>query len=1085
MKTKLIKTICRFRIKNKMKGALISSALCLAASASSIQAAAPLVPWQNGAFESGKYRNLFAEMGYPQQAIDAKVDEIFHDLFEGPDKIYFEVGDSMAYISDIKNHDARTEGMSYGLMIAVQFDRKDIFDRLWRWGKKYMQHQDGPLKGYFAWSCKTDGTKNSEGPASDGELYYVTALIFASNRWGNHTGIDYLGEAQNILNCSESKKGDKGIIPLIHPEQKLITFVPTTGGGQFTDPSYHLPAFYEVWARWANDGRADYWRECARKSREYLHKTIHPVTGLNPDYSNYDGSLLNNGNTIGDAFRFDSWRVPMNIALDYSWACADKEWQQDYGNKIQNFLYSKGIDTFVDQYNVDGTDVKEILKAGEHKALRHSLGLVATSAAVSLVCNHEKSREFVDRLWNAKHVPYEDGYFDAYYDGLLRLFAFMHLSGRYQIIFPGQKADENGSQLWLRQKASGKTDIQYKGKSSATTAIALSELQRGWNGAPVILEKKSGKDQTDSFHITSANGTIQITSATDAGLLYGAYHLLRLQATGTDMEHLQVTEHPAYTLRILNHWDNLDGTIERGYAGKSLWNWDELPGTLSPRYEEYARANASIGINGTVVNNVNASSKILSADYIQKVKALADLFRPYGIKIYLSVNFSSPMQLDGLKTADPLNKEVIAWWKKKVKEIYAQIPDFGGFLVKANSEGQPGPCDFGRTHAEGANMMAAALKPYKGIVMWRAFVYSPTDHDRAKQAYLEFQPLDGKFMDNVIVQIKNGPIDFQPREPYSPLFNGMHRTDKMVEFQITQEYLGASNHLAYLAPMWKEFFRFVKPNSLKAMAGVANIGDDTNWCGHHFAQSNWYAFGRLAWNPELSSEQIADEWLQQTFTHEAAFVHPVKEMMVQSRETVVDYMMPLGLHHIFAWGHHYGPEPWCYIPNARPDWLPSYYHNADKDGIGFDRSSTGSNAVAQYTEELHQLYNDINTCPEEYLLWFHHAPWNHRMKSGRTLWDELCFKYNNGVQQTHHFQQVWDRVEKYVDQRRFNEVQSKLKIQARDAVWWKDACLLYFQGFSGMPIPYEIERPVHELQDMKDFKLKISNYECAPCGFNK
>lgn len=393
-------------------------------------------PWPKGAFDTRKYRNLFAAMGYPQQEIDKKVNEIFCNLFEGPNKVYFEVGDSMAYISDIKNHDVRTEGMSYGMMIAVQFDRKDLFDRLWRWAQKYMQHKDGPFEGYFAWSCKLDGARNSQGPASDGELYYVTSLIFASNRWGNKTGIDYLAEAQNILNCSENKKGEKGVTPLIHPEYKLITFVPTQGGNKFTDPSYHVPAFYEVWARWANDGRSDYWRECAKKSREYLHKAIHPVTGLNPDYSNYDGTLLNNGRIIGDAFRFDSWRVPMNIALDYSWSCADKKWQQEYGNKIQRFLYSKGIDTFVDQYNVDGTDVTDILKAGGYKALRHSLGLVATSAAVSLVCKNDKSREFIDRLWNAKHKPYEDGYLDAYYDGLLYLFAFMHLSGRYQIIFP-------------------------------------------------------------------------------------------------------------------------------------------------------------------------------------------------------------------------------------------------------------------------------------------------------------------------------------------------------------------------------------------------------------------------------------------------------------------------------------------------------------------------------------------------------------------------------------------------------------------------------------------------------------------------
>ncbi|QUT46099.1 glycosyl hydrolase family 8 [Bacteroides eggerthii] len=394
------------------------------------------LPYTKGAFATRRYRNLFAELGYKQKDIDKKLESVFESVFYGPDKVYFEVGDSMAYISDIKNHDVRTEGMSYGLMIAVQFDRKDIFDRLWRWGKKYMQHQEGPLKGYFAWSCKTDGTRNAQGPASDGELYYVTSLIFASNRWGNSTGINYLAEAQNILDCSMQKIGMERVAPLINLEHQLITFTPDPFGGRFTDPSYHVPAFYEVWARWAEDGRSEFWRACARKSREYLHKSIHPVTGLNPDYNNYDGTLLGSKRVIGDAFRFDSWRVPMNIALDYSWACADRKWQQEYGNKIQNFFYSQGIDSFVDQYNVDGTTVTELLGAGGYKKLRHSLGLVATTAAVSLVCTHDKSREFVDRLWNVKHVPYDDGYFDAYYDGLLRLFAFMHLSGNYRIIFP-------------------------------------------------------------------------------------------------------------------------------------------------------------------------------------------------------------------------------------------------------------------------------------------------------------------------------------------------------------------------------------------------------------------------------------------------------------------------------------------------------------------------------------------------------------------------------------------------------------------------------------------------------------------------
>ena len=528
----------------------------------------------------------------------------------------------------------------------------------------------------------------------------------------------------------------------------------------------------------------------------------------------------------------------------------------------------------------------------------------------------------------------------------------------------------------------------------------------------------------------------------------------------------------------------MDRTIERGYAGQSLWNWKELPNTLSDRYKAYARANASISINGTVLNNVNADPKILSAEYLQKVKALADIFRPYGLRVYLSVNFASPMTLDSLNTADPLNKEVIRWWKSKIKEIYRIIPDFGGFLVKANSEGQPGPCDFGRTHAEGANMLADALRPYKGIVMWRAFVYSPSDADRAKQAYLEFKPLDGQFRDNVIVQIKNGPIDFQPREPYSPLFGAMQYTPLMAEFQVTQEYLGHSNHLAYLAPMWKEFFNFVAPASLKAIAGVANIGTDVNWCGHTFAQANWYAFGRLAWQPTLSAEEIADEWLKQTFdlilpgSQLSTLNFQLKKMMLDSHEAVVNYMMPLGLHHIFAWGHHYGPEPWCNVPGARPDWLPPYYHKADKQGIGFDRSSKGSNAVAQYPKALAQQYDNIETCPEEYLLWFHHVPWTHRMKNGYNLWDELCYRYDKGVRQVRDFQKIWDAAEKYIDAERFHEVQSHLKIQARDAVWWKDACLLYFQKFSGMPIPFDIERPVHELKDLRKVHLPISNFEC-------
>lgn len=646
------------------------------------------------------------------------------------------------------------------------------------------------------------------------------------------------------------------------------------------------------------------------------------------------------------------------------------------------------------------------------------------------------------------------------------------------LFFINQMAAENGSRLWLRQSGGAGASVEVLPRhASATLNLAAEELRQSWKGNPVILAIEKDKAlAADGFKIVCSEGNIRVISPTGTGLLYAAYHLLRLQESGQAIA--STTENPAYTLRILNHWDNTDRTVERGYAGESLWDWEKLPHTLSESYKDYARANASIGINGTVLNNVNASPEILSAEYLSKVKTLADVFRPYGIRVYLSVNFASPMVLDSLPTADPLDKRVIRWWKKKAGEIYGLIPDFGGFLVKANSEGQPGPCDFGRTHADGANMLADALKPHKGIVMWRAFVYSPSDADRAKQAYLEFKPLDGQFRPNVIVQVKNGPVDFQPREPYSPLFGTMRHTPLMVEFQITQEYLGHSNHLVYLAPMWKEFFGLVPPSTLKAVAGVSNIGSDANWCGHPFAQANWYAFGRLAWNPSLSSEAIADEWLRQTFSKEKEFVEPIGRLMAESYEAAVDYMMPLGLHHIFAWGHHYGPEPWCDMPGARPDWMPSYYHRADGNGIGFDRSRTGSDATAQYPDSLCRLYDDPATCPEPYLLWFHHLPWNHRMKSGRTLWDELCHRYDSGVQQVREFQKTWDRVESLIDAERFRDVQSRLKTQLRDAVWWKDACLLYFQEFSKLPIPYGIERPIHELDELKKVALPISNFEC-------
>lgn len=685
---------------------------------------------------------------------------------------------------------------------------------------------------------------------------------------------------------------------------------------------------------------------------------------------------------------------------------------------------------------------------------------------------------------------------------------------------------EDGSRLWLRfQSCNTATLPNFTAINGNKGSFALQQFQEAWslmtgNNLPernlsaghtlligtsknreikkVVKAKELKELGTEGYIIrTVMQGNKMVTlvaSLGEGGLLYGVYHLLRLIQTGTDLLSLQISEKPSYDIRILNHWDNLNGTVERGYAGYSIWQWDKLPEVISPRYKEYARANASIGINGTVLNNVNASPDILTTSYLQKVKIIADILRPYHIKVYLSVNFSSPKIVGGLSDSDPLNPQVQKWWHEKATEIYRLIPDFGGFLVKANSEGQPGPMDYGRTHSDGANMLADALKPYGGIVMWRAFVYNPSPEDRAKQAYLEFKPLDGAFRNNVIIQVKNGPVDFQPREPFSPLFGAIQQTAIMPELQITQEYLGFSNHLVFLAPQWKEFLESdthckgenstvakstdgtIYPHTHSAIAGVANIGLDTNWCGHHFAQANWYAFGRLAWDHTLTAEEIATEWIRMTFSNEPKFEKPVKEMMLQSWETAVDYMMPLGLHHIFAWDHHYGPEPWCNIPGARADWLPPYYHNAGTDGIGFDRITTGSDAVSQYYSPLREQFNNLESCPEELLLWFHHVPWNHSMKNGRTLWEELCYRYDGGVQRVREFQKIWDRVEPFVDSDRFRHVQSRLRIQSRDAVWWKDACLLYFQTFSKKPIPYDIERPVHELEELQQIKLELKHH---------
>ena len=564
-----------------------------------------------------------------------------------------------------------------------------------------------------------------------------------------------------------------------------------------------------------------------------------------------------------------------------------------------------------------------------------------------------------------------------------------------------------------------------------------------------------------------------ITARTKMGLLYGRYALLRGE---------QGESHPFYKLRILNHWDNLDGSIERGYAGKSIF-WSLTPSSkgegsnITPinkeLIEEYAEANASIGINGTVLNNVNASPKMLTRVYINKVKEIADILRPWGIKVYLSVNFGSPKALGETKTADPLDPQVKKWWKNKAKEIYKDIPDFGGFLVKANSEGQPGPFDYGRTHADGANMLADALAPYKGIVIWRSFVYGAKHHgeDRVNQAVSEFAELDGQFRENVILQSKNGPLDFQPREPYAPIFDKMQKTPQMAELQITQEYLGQSWHLVYLAPMWKEFFSFVKPSKLVGISGVANIGLDTNWCGHHFSQANWYAFGRLAWNPNLNSREIAEEWVKQTFdneklriknydytvddnssklaNHNFSFLNSILSMMLRSREACVDYMMPLGLHHIFKFDHHMGPQPDGYIKRYPIEWCPVYYHRANGDSIGVDRTHTGSNATGQYPEPYCSLYDDINTCPERYLLWFHRVPWTRRMNSGRTLWEEMQWHYNQGVSEVEDFIRIWQEARPEIDEQRWKEVNDRLQRQLKDAREWRDVCLGYFGKLQG------------------------------------
>ena len=623
--------------------------------------------------------------------------------------------------------------------------------------------------------------------------------------------------------------------------------------------------------------------------------------------------------------------------------------------------------------------------------------------------------------------------------------------------------------------------------NDATAKIAKQELENNWRGKNVELKIDKSLNLGEGYNIyarpAQQGDNIQyeatITASNPIGLLYGAYELIRLQNTdayntGSGNQQnfskaIDETEKPQVGLRILNHWDNLDGSIERGYAGKSIFKWEEIKlgkngkgGSISKSLHDrlitYARANASLGINGSVLNNVNASPKMMTAEYINKVKVIANILRPYGIRVYLSINFASPMALGYTKTADPLDKKVQQWWKKKAKEIYATIPDFGGFLVKANSEGQPGPGDYHRTHADGANMLADAVKPYGGIIMWRSFVYGANHkgEDRVKQAVSEFKGMDGKFRDNVILQSKNGPLDFQPREPYAPIFDNIKQTPQIAELQITQEYLGQSKHLTYLAPMWKEFFDFVNPNKLVGISGVANIGDDANWCGHPFSQANWYAFGRLAWNPSLTAEEIAHEWLVQTYENQdEKFTKPVEMMMMTSREACVNYMMPLGLHHIFKFDHHYGPEPDGFIASYPLEWCPVYYHKADAQGVGFDRSSKGTDAVGQYPEPYRSLYDNIETCPEEYLLWFHHVPWTYKMKSGSTLWQELCMKYNMGVAMVEVYRDFWHTSAKQYmkgHEQEWQHTDSLLNVQLENAKEWRNTCLKYFQTFSKMKI---------------------------------
>lgn len=709
-----------------------------------------------------------------------------------------------------------------------------------------------------------------------------------------------------------------------------------------------------------------------------------------------------------------------------------------------------------------------------------------TFAAILILLSLQLRAEDGYRLW-LRYDKIQDKKLLSEYSFLIDRILF---KGSSPVINAAKEELFTGLEGLLGKKISSLKKISKAGEKGILivgTADLLTELSEA--DLPGRLKNSGAEGYIILSHKINGRPVTVISANTEKGILYGVFGFLRLLQTNQNINGLELESHPRIIIRTLNHWDNPDRTVERGYAGFSIWDWHRLPDYITPLYKDYARANASIGINGAVLTNVNANSIILTHEYLEKAAALANVFRPYGIRIYLTARFSSPSELGGLKTSDPLDPEVIKWWKEKAKEIYDLIPDFGGFLVKANSEGQPGPQNYERSHADGANMLADAVKPYGGVVMWRAFVYDDkVPDDRAKQAYNEFKPIDGKFGDNVLIQAKNGPIDFQPREPFHPMFGAMPQTPLMMEFQITQEYLGQATHLVYLAPLFKEVLESdtyakgggstvakvidgsLDNHKLSGIAGVANTGTDRNWTGHIFAQANWYAFGRLAWNHELSSDAITDEWLKMTFTNDPYFVFPVKSMMLNSRENLVNYMTPLGLHHIMGWDHHYGPGPWIKNKN-RTDWTSVYYHRADSAGLGFDRTASGSNAVVQYFSENEKLFSSLDSCPEKFLLWFHHIPWNYKMKSGRTLWNELCSRYYDGVDSVRAMRKIWDSIEGRIDEERFGEVKMLLGIQEKEAVWWRNACVLYFQTFSKMPLPEGFEKPDKTLEYYESLKF--------------